>query len=170
MAKRNSVDDVWRYIEIRGDDDCWLWKGSWGGRRTHLMPYFAANGSRWIAYRKVFELVTGQELSPEQFLCHSCDNGSAPIGCCNFRHLRIGTHQDNTNDKKERERHGLPHSVVRNIRRLLNKGYTQNNIAELYGVSRETVSAIRTGRTYSHVGEDYVDVNAQLLRRAANGG
>ncbi len=47
---------------------------------------------------------------------------------------------------KERERHGLPKTVVRSIRKLLDEGRTQQEIARLYGVSRECVSSISTNR------------------------
>ena len=50
---------------------------------------------------------------------------------------------------KERERHGLPKIVIRAIRKLLDEGHTQTKIARLYGVSRETISSISTGRRTS---------------------
>ena len=151
MARRNSVDDLWRYVDMRGPDDCWPWLGSWGGRKTHLMPYFSAGGQRWIAYRKVYEMTHGVDLLAAQLMCHSCDCGAHPVGCCNPKHVRIGTHQDNANDAKLRSRFGLPKSVVRNIRALLNRGHTQQNVADTYGCSRETISAIATRRTYNYV-------------------
>lgn len=157
MARKNSVDDLWRYIDMRGPDDCWPWLGSWGGRKSHLMPYFSAGGQRWIAYRKVYELANGIDLLANQLMCHSCDMGAYPVGCCNPKHVRIGTPQDNVNDAKLRQRFGLPKSVVRNIRLLLEKGHTQQNIADTYGCSRETVSAINTGRTYSYVSDNLED-------------
>jgi DNA-binding XRE family transcriptional regulator len=51
-------------------------------------------------------------------------------------------------DMKRRERHGLPGTAVRAIRRLLDQGDTQQSIADKFGVSRETISAIATGRVY----------------------
>jgi DNA-binding XRE family transcriptional regulator len=115
------------------------------------MPYFSAGGQRWIAYRKVYELANGVVLLASQLMCHGCDQGAYPVGCCNPKHVRIGTPQNNVDDAKLRQRFGLPKSVVRNIRTLLEKGHTQQNVADTYGVSRETISAIYTGRTYSYV-------------------
>jgi transcriptional regulator len=54
----------------------------------------------------------------------------------------------------DRQRHGLPGTVVRAIRRLLEKGETEQSIADKYGLTRETVSAIKTGRAYKHVNGD----------------
>jgi len=49
-------------------------------------------------------------------------------------------------DMVDRERHGLPAIVVKAIRKLRSEGKTQKEVAELYGISREAVSAIDTGR------------------------
>jgi len=42
---------------------------------------------------------------------------------------------------------GLPKTVIRAIQRLLANGRSHRTIAELYGVSRETITAIHNGRT-----------------------
>jgi hypothetical protein len=148
MPPRNEPVDVFKHIDMGAKDACWRWRGAYGGRTTGLRPYFCAESRRWIAYRLVYELVYGGPLDSSQLILHSCDNGEWPIGCCNPYHLRIGTHQDNSNDMMARQRHGLPHTVVRNIRRLLSEGRSQSEVAELYGVSRETVSAIKVKRVY----------------------
>ena len=148
----NLKTDVFKHINMTGgENSCWSWSGAVGGRAAEPRPYFQAEGRRYLAYRLVYELVTGKVLTPKELLLHSCDNGSMPIGCCNPRHLSIGTVQDNSNDMTERQRHGLPHHVVKAIRRLLSEGRTQTEVAELYGVARETVSAIATGRSHGHV-------------------
>jgi DNA-binding XRE family transcriptional regulator len=60
----------------------------------------------------------------------------------------VGEHQENMDQMRQRERHGLPATAVAAIRRLLDQGDTQASIAEKFGVSRETISAIATGRVY----------------------
>jgi len=57
-------------------------------------------------------------------------------------------------DMTSRDRHGLPKTARNGIRRLLSEGRTQQEIADLYGVSRETVSAIATGRVYKRDNTD----------------
>jgi transcriptional regulator len=57
-------------------------------------------------------------------------------------------------DMTSRERHGLPKTVVRAIRRLIEQGETQQDIATRYGLSREAVSAIATKRTYKHLADE----------------
>lgn len=146
MAGNDPVD-VFKHIEMSGPDDCWCWQGAWGGRARDRRPYFMANRRRTLAYRWVWELVNGP-IPDGQLILHSCDNGGWPIGCCQPKHMRLGSVQDNSNDMMQRERHGLPATAVAAIRRLLDRGDTQQVIAERYGVSRETISAIATGRVY----------------------
>lgn len=152
MMAGNERSDVFSYLDMTGGpDSCWSWSGSVGGRKSEPRPYFQAEGKRYLAYRLVYELVHGVTLTKDQLVLHSCDNGSMPVGCCNPKHLSIGTVQQNSDDMTERQRHGLPHHVVKAIRKLLGDGRTQEQVAELYGVSRETVSAIATGRAHGHV-------------------
>lgn len=141
----NKKTDIFTRIDMTGGKDaCWPWKGALAGNQR---PYFTVDGKKILAYRLVRELVTGIALQSNTIERHTCDNPR----CCNPRHLIEGTHQDNMNDMKGRERHGLPHHVVKAIRRLLEAGRKQQEIADLYGVSRETISAIATNRVYEHV-------------------
>jgi len=149
----NDRTDVFKHYNMQANrpDNCWPWTGSVGGRKSEPRPYYQAEGKRYIAYRLVYELVHGVTLQPTELLLHSCDNGSMPVGCGNPAHLSIGTVQDNSNDMTERQRHGINHHMVKGIRRLLSEGRTQQEIADLYGVSRETVSAIATERSHGYV-------------------
>ena len=145
----NQPVDVFKFYRMLGPDECWPYIGSaWGGQPREPRPYFMANRRRMIAYRWIYELVNGVVLAPDQFILHSCDNGGYPIGCGNPAHLRLGTREENTNDMILRERHGLPKIVVRAIRLLAEQGKTQDEIAELYGITRSAVSAIIIGRTH----------------------
>lgn len=146
----NEPRDVFTYISMKGRDECWPWHGPFGGRARDRRPYFSAERERKMAYRWVWELVNGP-IPDGMMILHSCDNGGAPVGCCNPYHMRLGTLQENTKDMTDRQRHGLPHNVIRAIRKLLSEGRTQHEIASLYGISRESVSAIATGRVYGHV-------------------
>lgn len=147
----NDPVQVFQYVAMAGRNECWPWTGAWGGRSRDRRPYFMANGRRTMAYRWVWELVHGNE--PDGMILHSCDNGGWPVGCCNPNHMRVGTHDENTKDMTDRQRHGLPATVVRAIRRLLDQGDTQESIAKQYGLTRETVSAIKNQRAYKHLSD-----------------
>ena len=58
------------------------------------------------------------------------------------------------NDMKERERHGLSKITVRAIKKLLIEERPQQEIADLYGITREAVSAIATGRNHKENNEE----------------
>lgn len=149
--KRNSPHDVFKYIDMHDGDPepCWTWTGSLGG--TDKRPYFAVSGTRRLAYRIVYELVHGVELKSTEVVRHKCDTPH----CCNPAHLETGTHAENMQDMKERERHGLPHNTIRAIKALLTDGrFTHAEIAERYGVSRQLITEISRGTVYSHVETD----------------
>lgn len=142
----NKPVDVFKHIDMTGGPDaCWPWKRALAGNQR---PYFTVDGKKQLVYRLVRYLVTGEDST--LIGRHTCDN---PM-CCNPKHIVLGTHQENMDDMKGRERHGLPHHVVKAIRRLLASKRTQQEIADLYGISRETVSAIANNRVYSHVKEN----------------
>jgi len=148
MTEKNREIDVFKSIDMSGGPNvCWPWKGKLAANGR---PYFTVDGKKWIAYKLVQKLITGTAPQADKLERHTCDNGA----CCNYAHLITGTHQENMNDMKERERHGLPHHVVKSIRRLLTAKRTQEEIAILYGISRETVSAIATGRVYKHIKQE----------------
>ena len=149
----NTPLDVFKFIEMKASSECWPFTGAWGGRARERRPYFQANGRRTMAYRWVWELVHGP-IPEGQMILHSCDQGGWPIGCCNPHHMRLGDQSANSKDMTDRQRHGLPHMVVRAIRRLLDQGETQQVIADRYGLTREAVSAIATQRAYKHLDRD----------------
>lgn len=153
MAKKNKPLDVFRKVNMHGGNPapCWEYEGTIDKER----PYFWLDGRKWLAYRLVFNLYNKEEIKKDEVVRHTCDNGAAPICCCNPHHLVRGTHTENMNDMKTRERHGLTHHAVRAIRQVLSGGeQTHKQIAKNFGVSRETITAINNDRVYSHVEDE----------------
>jgi hypothetical protein len=145
MSYPNKARDVFRSIDMTGGPDaCWPFKGALNAKGR---PYFTLSGKKVLAYRLAYELVNGEGTLTDTIARHTCDNEA----CCNPRHIVKGTHQQNMNDMKERERHGLPHHTVRAIRTLASKGTTHQDIADLYGIGRSTVTEIVNRTNYNHV-------------------
>lgn len=151
----------WAKVDKRGPDECWPWKaysmpGSYGqfgcGSRVflaHRISWIIANGS------------IPQHAGYHGFcVCHKCDNPK----CVNPNHLFLGTNADNVHDmdKKGRrkvdpvfgEAHGkskLTEKAVEEIRKARNAGMKMQPLADKFGISIVTVSAVCRRRTWRHV-------------------
>jgi len=150
MSRPNKPVDVFKRINMRSGDTtvCWEWKDKRSLSGRDGRPYFCIKGKRYLAYRVVFSETYGRPLSEIKPLRHTCDNTI----CCNPYHLIEGTHQENMDDMKDRERHGLPHHAVKAIKRLLaKKMLSHNEIAELFGISRTLVTSISSETCYQHI-------------------
>lgn len=138
---------------------CWIWTGACGSGSSGKRPSMQHLGKWANPARTSYELYVGP--IPEGMLIrHKCDN---PL-CVNPDHLEPGTFQDNSNDMVKRGRSHLcglkgsisPRSVLTEIqvdyiRLLLKDRFTdQRDIAVLFGVSPQTISAIATGVTWKH--------------------
>ncbi len=97
---------------------------------------------------RVSYALAGKSIPKGLLLRHTCDVRH----CVNPSHLVPGTHQDNSDDKLRRgrhtnkgETHGMTHLTwenVRGIRKRYAVGFTQQAIANMYGIHQSTVSLI----------------------------
>lgn len=109
-------------------------------------------GKKHYAHRYMCELVHGEPVAPDYQAAHSCGNGED--GCVNPNHLSWKTPSANQLDKREhgtvppREvRYKLTPKQVLEIRSL--KGLrTQDDLAKMFGVGRQNIGAILTGRSW----------------------
>lgn len=109
------------------------------------------------AHRYAWTLSNGP-IPPKIEVCHHCDNPP----CVKVSHLFLGTQRDNLRDMTQkgrgevpdlkRERHPgakLTEAQVVEIRaRLATKTESHRSIAQTFGVSRPTVTAINTRRNW----------------------
>ena len=144
----------WSKVDIRSDDDCWLWKGS----RNHkgYGSFNAAPGVTKIAHRIAY-LIGHGELDSELMVCHVCDTP----GCCNPRHLFQGTAKQNSEDMVAKgrsplgEKQGHTHLTAKDvlaIKAMWASGrFLQKVIAEHFSIAQQTVSRIITNKDWSHI-------------------
>jgi hypothetical protein len=144
----NRPTDVFKYIDMSGGPDaCWPFTGKVNNKGR---PYFAVAGTKHLVYRLVYELVNGVGSLKDRIARHTCDNEI----CCNPNHIVPGDHQQNMDDMKERERHGLPHHTIRAIRKLGEVGVSHKSIGDRFGIGRSTVTEIVNRTNYAHVKDE----------------
>jgi hypothetical protein len=147
------------YIEantIWDENGCRLWTGPVtkdGYAQVGINGIIKAFGIKGI-HRLVVHLDTGHVFQGRQEqVLHSCDvrNCTAPA------HLRVGTAAENLKEAADRDRvsHGDTHhhakitsSIARTIKELIDYGYRNCYIGDTLGISRDTVSRIRNGKTW----------------------
>lgn len=142
----------WSKVDIRGPDECWIWKAAPRGKKPGQQY-----GAFWLdrrhqpANKIAWELVNGP-MAEGMFACHRCDNPA----CCNPAHIFPGTNQENTADKvaKGRQVKGarvhtakITEKDVLNIRSMRPPGRRAPNglpeaIAAQYGITKQYVSEI----------------------------
>lgn len=141
------LEKFWSFVSVRGHDDCWEWQGGKnndgygrfhipmdGQRKTkqaHHVAYFVEYGA-WPKY-----------------VLHKCDNPP----CCNPRHLREGTHQENITEcwAKGRGRTFKFTHLVPKIREMIAAGARNRDICKALGVKNDGVSRIRHGQIYGDI-------------------
>jgi hypothetical protein len=145
----------WRYVSKAGDDDCWLWTGK-AEKNGYGRFQIGGKGSPHIgAHRFSLQMATGEQPT---VVMHKCDNPT----CVNPRHLKAGTHKENTADMiaKGRIKPGralgannyntkLTPDDVRAIRQR--KGESAGSVGRDFDVGHKTVLAIWRGITWTHI-------------------
>lgn len=82
-----------------GEDSCWEWMAAKNDRGYGKIGKGGDEG--WVfAHRVAYEAAYG-DIPDGQVVMHSCDNP----GCCNPRHLSVGTQSQNLGDMRAKGRH-----------------------------------------------------------------
>ena len=156
----NTPDVLWSKVDIRGEDECWEWKGF----KNH-----DGYGRTWIkdrgyyAHRVIFNLANPGKINLSApratdisgFVLHKCDNPP----CCNPAHLYLGTYKDNTRDKAERSRFPdfsgdkgprckLTMEQARQARELRAQGHSVRNLSIQFGISLPSMKSLLRGLSY----------------------
>lgn len=157
-SKIEGVESVkrrfWEKVDVRLGGECWPWTANKGGNgygKFKVASYHTVN-----AHRVAWALFNSADPG-ESLVLHSCDN---PL-CANPSHLRLGTHEDNMQDKIDRgrcrngrrsgEANGnakLSSGDVATIVAGFQVGMNNTQIAAQVGVHHATISLIRLGRIW----------------------
>lgn len=122
-----------------------------GGYADPLTGYVYAkfNGKTVYAHRLAWALENG-EIPADMQINHHCDNKR----CIRVSHLYLGTHQENMDDGKERnrfkrlsgEKNGQAKLTDGQVAEVRADGRSQRTIAADHGVSRSAVQLIKAGK------------------------
>lgn len=132
---------------------CWEFSGS----KRHGYGQIALRGRRSeVASRAAYMAWVGA-IGEGLYVCHRCDNPA----CINPQHLFLGTHDENMEDCKSKERHQhgerqwmaiLTEADCQSIRELYHSGaHTQRQLGRQYGVAQSTISAVVRRVNWKHV-------------------
>ena len=138
--KRKKYDNYFDYFRdtIESDNSCLEWK--WGndeyGKLRYNYFYMPVHRFIWIIYRGL--------IPKGMLVLHNCFNKR----CVNIEHLRLGTHQENTQDNDLGK---LCVKDVHQIKYLISQGVQQIEIAERFGVHRSVISNIKGKKRWNNV-------------------
>ena len=146
------AERFWDKVRGHGPDGCWEWIGA---QTEDGYGRFRIGRGKYYAHRLAYLLWHGN-LPEDLLVMHACDNPP----CCNPRHLRLGTADENIQDRVSKgrsrgprgQRHGsvkLSENDVRGIRGFLRSGWPHTSIARLFDVSLSTIADIANGKTWA---------------------
>ncbi len=148
----NYPQDVWKYINKLGEDDCWPWLGLSKDRGGHGM--FTMQGKKVYGHRVVYELVHGR-LSNSLEVMHLCGNSS----CCNPKHLKEGTRSENVKqsyvdnpymrESRLGSKNGRAKFTEDQVAAIRSEGGSHASLARKYSVNESTIARIRKGLRYA---------------------
>lgn len=132
----DRAKNFWGRVRLTANDDlCWEWTGcrNKAGYGTILSDY-----KHTLTHRMAWELTNGK-IPEGLYALHHCDNK----GCCNPKHLYLGTYADNSRDLELRGSRGhqkLKREQIPTIRERYKNGATLTELAKNYGVALRTIS------------------------------
>jgi len=150
---KSRLERFWNRINVRGEDDCWLWTGAlskMGYGRTNS-PYnsgtVGAHRLMWILDRKSYPVEA-------LVIAHKCHVRN----CVNPRHLECVTQGKNMADAValgsfKGVNHGRARLTEQDVYTIRGSHLSENQLSREYGVSPSHIHRIRTRECWTHLPE-----------------
>jgi len=154
MGVNTNINDLerafWSKVKKGSNDDCWEWIGNGDINKYGTFYCFGANTQ---AHRFSYRITNGNFLK-ELCVLHKCDNPS----CVNPNHLFLGSHNDNVQDKVEKNRqakgskNGRSKLNENKVKQILETSDSSNKLlAKKFNVSSDTIRLIKKRKIWKHV-------------------
>ena len=156
----NTPEVLWSKVEKKGEDECWPWigfrnKDGYGRVQINDWQYYAHRVIYNLVYPGVIDIRAPKLTDEKGFLLHTCDNPS----CCNPKHLWVGTHRENMEDKVRKNRQKrfptdtgprckLTMTQAREARQLRKDGIPTRELAKRFGISLPSMKTLLAGKSY----------------------
>lgn len=142
---------------------CWLWTAAYHGKgEKRSYGIIRVHGKNWKSHQLSYVLFHGP-IPDGLCVLHKCDTPS----CCNPDHLYTGTRKDNMADALRRnrvsrdsknvgEKNGARRLTESVVRKIHASQMSIPNVAKKFGVSKGTVSGIRSGLLWKSLGLPHI--------------
>ena len=156
LWKRLSYDERFATNITKGDG-CWLWRGGKDKDGYGLFNGVVDGELHRRAHRYSYARYRGP-IPSLLHVCHTCDVRA----CVNPDHLFLGTIAENMDDKMAKGRHRTPDGenhyrallTEEQVKAILDDPRTHSRIAADYNVSRNTISSIKSRRSWHYLGNE----------------
>jgi len=142
-------DRFWE--KVKRGDGCWEWQGALSVNFSYGMFNAGPQRKTVKAHRFSWEIHNGK-IPRGRMVLHHCDNPA----CVRPDHLFLGNVFENGKNMTLKERHGrmlFTHDKAFRIRSLYDRHrdqLTHQRIADWFGVSKSTITALLTGRNWKY--------------------
>ena len=154
------LNRFWSKVNKVAPNGCWEWTAH---TNEHGYGRIKIDGKHQLAHRFSWMICNGEipEMAGSDYrgtcVLHKCDNRK----CVNPKHLFLGTHKDNINDRDNKNRaasavgesNGCSKLTARKVNEIRYKQqfYTQRVLAAEYGVSQSVIHNVITGKSWKHI-------------------